>query len=81
MIKNVNIRKMKVINYISKALAFCTGFPALCEVIFVRGYNCLDSECLMFVEFDYLTSLNPPTVWQLRKYRLRRLRRLLLSSR
>jgi hypothetical protein len=78
--KIVNIKKMKVINYISKALSLCTECPALCEIAFVSGYNCSESRCSTFVEPDCFT-INPPTVWQLGKYRLRCRRRLLLSSR
>jgi hypothetical protein len=54
MMKIVNIRMMKIINCISKALSLCSGFSALCEIVFIRAYNCLKPNCF--------SSLKPPAI-------------------
>jgi hypothetical protein len=71
---------MKVIVHILMSLAVCIGVPMICYLGFVYGHD--------YSKFGYLTkvllvclTLQPPTIWQLRKYRLRRWRQSLLSSR
>jgi hypothetical protein len=71
---------MKVIVHILMSLAVCTEVPAIYDFFFVYGHGYSQFDCLTEVLLVRST-LKPPTVWQLGKYRLRRGRRLLLSSR
>jgi hypothetical protein len=71
---------METVRLILKILKLCTGVSTLCDFIFAYGHGYPQFGCLTEVLLGCIT-LKPPTVWQLRKYRLRRRRRLLLSSR
>jgi hypothetical protein len=77
MVKQV---KMKIIQYIFRILALCAGISALCSFIPARAHGYPKFICLTNV-LPVCPTLKPPTVWQLGKYRLRRGRRSLLSSR
>jgi hypothetical protein len=72
--------KMKIIQYILRILALCAGISALCSFIPVYAHAYPKFICLTNVLLVCPT-LKPPSIWQLGKYRLRRGRRSLLSSR
>jgi hypothetical protein len=74
------LKVMKVIVHILTNLAICMNIPMICDFDFVYCHGYYKFGCLTKVLLVCLI-LKPPTIWQLRKYRLRRWRKSLLSSR
>jgi hypothetical protein len=74
------LKVMKVIVHILTNLAICMDVPMICDFVFVYSHGYSKFGCLTKVLLVCLT-LKQPTIWQLRKYRLKRLRQSLLSSR